>query len=182
MLYKIHTKRLIKKGISLNKNNTSQLSSRIEEFLKKKNRCVVLVVGSPGSGKSTLARFIKQKGFLTIPEKQLVIIDDLRGQDKKKYRKQELPILIRNLRNQVLVLFDYRAALYLKRADIVLLTLIKEEERLRYLKKRSAWGYKTYKRRFYRTPPVPFSYDKKRLYICAGDILNIFNGRQAGSG
>ncbi|HDY87757.1 MAG TPA: hypothetical protein ENH82_06515 [bacterium] len=174
MLYKIHAKSIIKKGIPLNRNNIKQIGSRVTELLSAKGSCQVIFAGGPGSGKSTLARVIKQKGFLNISKKQLVIIDDLQGPDNKKFKKKELPLLVGAYKNRVLLLFDYKAALYLKNADIGIIIVVTEEERLRNLKKRSTWGYKKYKKRFYRIPPVPFTYKQSDTYVCSGNILDIF--------
>ena len=79
MLYKFHAKNLIKKGISLDRDIITQISLKVAEVLAAKGSCQVVVTGGPGCGKSTLARVIKEKGFLNIPKKQLVVIDDLRG-------------------------------------------------------------------------------------------------------
>ncbi|MCK5568072.1 MAG: hypothetical protein KAJ15_00035, partial [Spirochaetes bacterium] len=168
-----NTKRLIKKGIHLNKKNINQLGERIRESLTCKGRCLVAYIGSPGSGKSTIARLIRQHGFLAIPKEQLFVIDDLRGPDNRKYRRKDLPALIETLNNRVLFMFDFRAAIYLKRADIGILALVGEEERLQNLKKRSAWGFKKYKRRYYRTPPIPIAFNKRNIFICLGDVLNL---------
>ena len=173
MLYKINTKRLIKKGVLLNKKNIYQLSERIRESLTSKGRCLVAYIGSPGSGKSTIARLIRQHGFLTIPKEQLFVIDDLRGPENIKYRRKDLPALIETLNNRVLLMFDFRAAIYLKSADIGILALVGEEERLQNLKKRSAWAYKKYKTRWYRMPPVPFSFNKNNFYVCSGKIIDL---------
>ena len=35
------------------------------------------------------------------------------------------------------------------------------------------WGYKKYKKRFYRTPPIPFTYKKSDIYVCSGSVLDI---------
>ena len=173
MLYKLNTKRLIKKGIHLNKKNINQLGERIRESLTSKGRCLIAYIGSPGSGKSTIARLIRQHGFLAIPKEQLFVIDDLRGPDNRKYRRKDLPALIETLNNRVLFMFDFRAAIYLKRADIGILALVGEEERLQNLKKRSAWGFKKYKRRYYRTPPIPIAFNKRNIFICPGDVSDL---------
>ncbi len=174
MLYRLNTKRLINNGIRVNKNNITTISGRITAALNSKGSCMVVFTGGPGCGKSTLARIIKQKGFLNIPKKQMVVIDDLRDHDNKQYTRKDLSFLIDTLKDKVLLLFDYKAALYLKKADICILIVINEEERLSNLKKRSAWGYKRYKKRFYRTPPIPFTYKKSDIYVCSGSILDIF--------
>lgn len=174
MLYKINAKRLINKSTRLNKGNTSSFEKRINDLLTAEGFCRVVFAGAPGCGKSTLARAIKQKGFLNIPKKQMVVIDDLRDHDNKKYNRKDLSFLIDTLKDKVLLLFDYKAAMYLKKADICILIVINEEERLSNLKKRSAWGYKKYKKRFYRTPPIPFTYKKSDIYVCSGRILDIF--------
>ena len=174
MLYRLNTKRLINNGIRVNKNNITEIREKITAALNNKRSCQVVFTGGPGCGKSTLARIIKQRGFLNIPKKQIVIVDDLRGRDNIKYRSKDLPLLNEKLRDKVLLLFDYKADIYLKKADTCILIVINEEERLNNLKKRSAWGYKKYKRRFYRNPPIPFTYKKSNTYICSGNFLDIF--------
>ncbi|MBA7535061.1 hypothetical protein ES705_27311 [subsurface metagenome] len=144
MLYKTNTKRLIKKGIPLNKENVQQINAKIREFLQQKGHCVVAFIGSPGSRKSTLARFARQNGLLSIPEDKLLVIDDLCGPNNERYRRKDLRTLINALNNKVLLLFDFRAALYVKKADIGIIMLISEENRAQNLKRRSAGGYKKY--------------------------------------
>lgn len=174
MLYKINAKRLINKSTHINKGNLIQIEKRITDTLTAKGSCHVVVTGAPGCGKSTLARTIKQKGLLKIPKEQLFIIDDLRGSGRKKYKRKELPILVEALKDQVLLLFDYKAALYLKKADFGVILVIDEKERLNNLRKRSAWGFKKYKNRFYGTPPIPFTFRKRNIYVCSGDVLDTF--------
>lgn len=174
MLYKINAKRLINKSTRLTKGNTNQIEKRINDLLTAEGSCRVIFTGAPGCGKSILARAIKQKGFLNLPKNRLFIIDDLRGPDNKKYKRKELPFLIDAIKGRVLLLFDYKAALYLKKADFCFILDINEEERLNNLKMRSAWGFKKYKSRFYRTPPVPLTFSKNKTYVCSGNVLDTF--------
>jgi replication-associated recombination protein RarA len=174
LLNKINAKRLINKCIRLNKGNTDLLEKRINDLLTAKGCCYAVFTGAPGCGKSTLARAIKQKGFLNLPKDRQLVIDDLRGPDNKKYSRKELSSLIDTIKDRVLLLFDYKAALYIKKADFCLILDIDEEERMNNLKKRSAWGFKKYKSRFYRTPPVPLYYNKNNTFICSGNILYTF--------
>ncbi len=173
MINKINTKILIKKGILLNKQNIALLDRGIKGYLASKGHCLVAYIGSPGSGKSTLAREVRQRGFLSFPKDKLVVVDDLRGTVNKKYRRKDIPALIETLNNRILLMFDFRAALYLRKADIVIIAMVKEEERLQNLKKRSAWGFKKYKRRYYRTPPIPITFNKRNIFICPGEVLDL---------
>jgi predicted ATPase len=175
VLYKINAKRLIKRSVFIDEKGAAQLTGRIRGCLKSNGICVVACAGSPGSGKSTLARLVKEKGFLSIPKEQLFVVDDLKGPGKQRYRRKDLPELINNLNDKVLLLFDYRAALYLKKADIGIIGIVNEEDRLNYLKNRSSWAYKKYKSRYYSVPPVPFTFKNDDIYTYWGYDLGIFD-------
>jgi predicted ATPase len=174
VLYKINAIRLIKKSVTLDEQGVSQLTGRIMECLNSKGRCVIACAGSPGSGKSTLARLVRKRGFLSIPVEKLFVVDDLKGPGKEKYSRKDLPALVNNLKGLVLLLFDYKAALYLKKADIGIIGIVSEKDRLSRLKNRSAWGYKKYRKKFYRVPPIPFNFKKENIYTYPGNNLGVF--------
>lgn len=164
----------MKRAISLEKENVLQIREKVEHYLGSKGHCIVLFIGSPGSGKSTLARYFREHGFFSIPKERLIIIDDLKGPEKKKYNKKELLQVADTLDNRVLLVFDYRAAQYVRNADIGIVLIVSEEERIRNLQKRSSWSLKKYRRSLYRFPPIPFTYNDKSIYILSINSFEIF--------
>ena len=175
MLHRFHAKRLINKGISLNTDNVREFETRINSSLMEKGSCIVAFIGSPGSGKSTLARRFRKEGFLSYPKESIFVIDDLFGPDGERYRRKDLLKLMRVKDKKLFLLFDFRAAKYFPRADIVILLMVAEKERLQNLQRRSSWGYKKYKKGFYSIPPIPFSINESNIYICFQDCLEMFS-------
>lgn len=143
-----------------------ELAAEIERVIEEKGAYTVAVAGSPGTGKSKAARFIREHGFFTIPPEKVFVIDDLRGPEGERYRRQELAGMEERAVGKVLFLFDFRAARYLKRADLGILLQPGEKERIENLKKRSPRSYRRYGKRFYRFPPVPRRFKQGSLYIC----------------
>lgn len=175
LLYKINTKRLVKRAVFLDEKNIVFLEKRIKKAVETKGRCVVAVGGGAGSGKSTLARFIKKQGFLSIPKNELFIVDDLRGPEGERYKRKDLGAIVDSINKKVFLLFDFRAALYLKRADICILFMLEEAERVENLKKRSLGRYNKYKKRYYSVPPTPFSLKTEDTYIVSENIFTILD-------
>lgn len=171
MLYRINGKRLFKRGIYLDKENIPKLIRKIKETVQQKGNCLVCITGSPGSGKSRIANFVKKNGFFSIPQKELLVIDDLRGPNGEQYQKRDLRMIVKTLRGIVILLFDFRAARYLRRADMGIMLRVDEEKRLQNLMNRSNRGYRRYKKKFYRIPPVPFTFNKGNFYICSEGLL-----------
>jgi len=159
------------KGQLLGEKNIPVLKRRIEDTLLKRGRCVVTVAGSPGCGKSTLARRVKEDGFFSIPAEKLFIIDDLRGPGGERYSIRQLKHLMRQAGDKVFLLFDYRAAVYLKNADICIILDLEEEQRLKNLKERSHRGYQRYRGRFYIVSPIPLRWKPEDVYVCKGISL-----------
>jgi len=145
----------------------------------KRGRCVVTFTGGPGCGKSTLARLVEEDGFFSIPAEKLFIIDDLRGPGGERYSKKQLKALIHQVRGKIFLLFDYRAAVYLKNADLCIILDLEEEQRLKNLKERSRRGYRRYRGRFYSVPPIPLRWKPKDVYVCKG--INLLTRNETGA-
>lgn len=187
MFSRIHTKRLIKKAAPFDRETLSCLECFIRDDVKTKGFSLIAIAGSPGTGKSTCARYIAERGFLSFAREQIMVIDDLRNVKSEKdfgyavrgarYRSRELPGLVGQLENKVLFLFDFKAARYLKKVDILILLHVDESERLKNLRSRSERGYKRYNRRMYRTPPIPLGFRSERAFVCRESLLNILRGQ-----
>jgi len=140
MFYKLNTKRLLKKGVYLNKNNFNSLKKDIYDIYEKNGKVVILFIGSPGSGKTKVASWIHNNGFLSLSKDQLCIIDDLCGEDNRRYNKSELKTFTEKIKNKIVIIFDYKAAVYIRNPDLIIYLSIDEKRRLMNLKKRSRRG------------------------------------------
>ena len=112
---------------------------------------------------------------MSIEKDQIYVVDDLKGENGERYTKKTIRELNPSQISKLFILIDYRAARYLKKADIGLYIVLNEKERLSNLKKRSPRSFKRYRKRIYRYPPIPFTYDYKDFYICRENLLNIQN-------
>ncbi len=166
LVHKINALRIIKKALKLDEKNIPSLVRRIEGFFSERGGCVISVTGAPGCGKSTLARRAKEEGLFSIPAEKLFIIDDLRGPEGERYSRRQLKTVIRQAGDKVVLLFDYRAAVYLKNADICIILGLEEEQRLKNLKVRSHRGYRRYRGRFYSISPIPLRWNPQNVYVC----------------
>ncbi len=174
LVRKIYALRIIKKAPNLDEHNTQSLERRIESLFLERGSCVILVTGAPGCGKSTLARRAKEEGFFSTPAERLFIIDDLRGPGGERYSRRQLKTVMRQAGNKVVLLFDYRAAVYLKNADICIILDLEEEQRLKNLKVRSYRGYRRYRSRLYSISPIPLCWNPQNVYVCGN--LGIVTG------
>lgn len=175
MLYRLHAKMIAKKGNAFSKNTKSTIHEIIIKAIQRKGSCILIIAGSPGTGKTFAAKKIIRKGFLSIEKDQTYVVDDLRGENGERYTRMSIRRLNPSQLGKLFILSDYRAARYVRRADIGLYIVLNEEQRLSNLKKRSPRSYKRYRKRFYRYPPIPFSYGYKDFYICMENLQNILN-------
>jgi predicted ATPase len=143
------------------------LEKRINEIMHEQGNCVIAVSGSPGSGKSTIAARVKEEGFLSFGRDTLFVVDDLRGPNGERYSRRDIKKLSGTIPKRILMLFDYRAALYLKRADMCFILRLDEDERIRNLQQRSARSFKKYRNKWYGIPPIPFSFKKEKVFSCS---------------
>jgi hypothetical protein len=175
MLYRLYARWIAKRGINFNSETKSDFESRINEIIKKRKSCTLIVIGSPGTGKTTAAQEFIKHGFLSFYKSQIFIVDDLTGENGERYTKRSVRKLPHAHKAKLLILSDFRAARYIKNADLGLFIVLQEEKRLSNLKKRSRRSIQRYKKRFYKYPPIPFSYDYKDFYICMENLQNILN-------
>ncbi|KPJ84315.1 MAG: hypothetical protein AMS17_16415 [Spirochaetes bacterium DG_61] len=173
MLRRLNAARLVKKGTCLTRKNVDSFIERIKDVIRKNGRCVIAVTGSPGSGKSVYADFFRKKGFFSFPKDSVSVIDDLRGNNDERYSRKELSI---GQDKNILLIFDYRAVLYYRGANFIVILDIGEKKRLENLKNRSMKSYKRYKGFYYRYPPMPFYVDSSRVYILKDDTVELFKG------
>ncbi len=178
LIRKINALRVVSEAQVMGEKAIPVLERRIEDALSKCGRCIIAVAGGPGCGKSTLARRVKEEGLFYIPAEKLLIIDDLRGSAEEHYSRRQLKTVIQKAVDKVVLLFDYRAAVYLKNADICIILDLKEEQRLKNLKARSNRGYRRYRGRFYSVPPIPLRWTPEDVYVC-GDI-GLLTGAEQG--
>ncbi len=167
LIHKINTLRLIGKAQVLGRDNVSSLVRRIESLLSERGSCVIAVTGGPGCGKSTLAHRVKEDGLFSRPAEYFFIIDDLRGPGGERYSRRQLITVTRQARDKVVLLFDYRAAVYLKKADLCIVLVLTEEQRLKNLKARSHRGYRRYRGRLHSVSPVPLRWKPEDVYVCS---------------
>jgi len=158
MVRRIHAKRLIKNGVVLDDKSIEEVKFKLKNIINTHRRALIGILGSPGSGKSTMAKKISEKGFLGIPPEKILLLDDLRDQAGKQYRLRELKRVARSLSDKVLVLVDYRSAVYLRNLDFLIVLPVDEKERLRNLGKRSPRSLKRYGKARYSVPPIRLCY------------------------
>ncbi len=173
LLYKLNTKRLIDKCVDLGNKNSLSIVTKINKILLRNRNCVIAVAGSPGSGKSTVARWIKDRGFLSFSREKLFVVDDLRGPNGERYSRRDVRSLGGALRDRIIMIFDYRAALYLKNADLCFVLQLNEDERKRNLQLRTSRAFKKYSGKFFRFPPVPFTFTRQNIYSCSKNFLKL---------
>jgi hypothetical protein len=172
-IYRLYAGWLYKRGRVLHKSTIDAFELHIQEIMEKKGSCTITVIGSPGTGKSTAARVVRAGGLFSIPKEKIVVVDDLFGEKGERYRVKDLKSMSGTLTGKLLILFDYRAARYLKNADIGLILMVGESERLSNLGKRSPRSLKRYRKKFYRMPPIPFTYKPLNTYVCGEDIVEM---------
>ncbi len=175
MLHRLHAKTIATRGTILNTNTKTVLHEKIVKTIQRKGTCILIITGSPGIGKTSTAKEIIRNGFMSIEKEQIYVVDDLTGENGERYTKKTIRELNPSPLCKLFILIDYRAARYLKKADIGLYLLLHEGERLSNLKNRSPRSYKRYHKRIYRYPPIPFSYDCNDVFICRENLLNIVN-------
>jgi hypothetical protein len=173
LLYKLNTKRLIDKCVDLGNENSLSLVTKINEIVLQNGNCVIAVAGSPGSGKSTIARWIKDRGFLTFSREKLFVVDDLRGPDGERYRRRDVRSLGNSLRDKIIMIFDYRAAIYLRKADLCFVLQLNEDERRRNLRRRTSRAFNKYSGKFFRFPPVPLTFTRQNIYNCSKTFIKM---------
>jgi hypothetical protein len=175
VLRRYKTAGLARRAARDTRNSAVSLRDRIVRIVEEKGRCVVAVAGSPGSGKSRCAVYIGEKGVFSYPARSITVIDDLRTSEGLKLARGGLANTLRNDASTLVFLFDYRAALYLRRADVCVLVVPLEESRLENLKRRSRRSSLRYGGWRYRYPPFPLLPPYPRfLFVCTGDPLALF--------
>jgi len=175
MLYRLYARWIAKRSINFNSETKSDFESRINEIIKKKKSCTLIVIGSPGTGKTRASQEFTTHGFLSYDKRQIYVIDDLTGENGERYTKKSIRKLTHTHKATLLIFSDFRAARYIRDADIGLFILLHEEKRLSNLKKRSQRSLKRYKKRFYKYPPVPFTYNYEKFYVCRDTLLNVLH-------
>lgn len=175
MLYRLYARWIAKRGINFNSETKSDFESRIKKIIKKRKSCTLIVIGSPGTGKTTAAQEFIKNGFLSFYKSQIYIVDDLTGENGERYTKKSIRKLPHAHKAKLLILSDFRAARHIKNADLGLFIVLQEEKRLSNLKKRSRRSLKRYKKRFYKYPPIPFTYNYEKFYVCRDTLLNVLH-------
>jgi len=175
MIYRLHARGIGKKGDIFNEDSISSFESRVKKILDNKGICTLIIIGSPGTGKTSAAKEFIRRGFLSFEKEKTYVIDDLRGENGERYTKKSIRHFDHLQYGKLLILIDYRAAWYLKNADIGLFITLNEDKRLMNLKSRSPRSLRRYKKRFYRNPPIPYTYNYKDFYICKENLLTILN-------
>lgn len=176
MLRRLNGARLRKKGTCLTRQNVDSFVERIKDVIQKNGHCVVAVAGSPGSGKSTCADFIRKNGFFSFSKEDVRVIDDLRGDNHKQYRRKAIKRFSSVQKKNLMFIFDYRSAVYVRKAHIIIILYVEERRRLGYLEKRSWKSYKRYRGFYYKYPPIPLCVDPSRVYIWKDDMIELFKG------
>jgi Cdc6-like AAA superfamily ATPase len=176
MLHRLHAKWIAKRGMTFNSETKGDLESCIDEIIQRKKSCTLIVIGSPGTGKTTASQEFIKHGFLSYDKSKIYVIDDLTGENGERYTKKSIRKVTHTHEATLLILSDFRAARYIRNADIGLFIVLHEEKRLSNLKKRSQRSLKRYKNRFYRYPPVPFTYNYEKFYVCHDTLLNTLHG------
>ena len=164
-IHKLHALRVLKSSPVLDKRTVGILARRVEEIRTEGGKFLVAIAGGPGCGKSTLARHVKKQGLLTRPPEEFFVIDDLRGPEGERYSKRQVRTVIDTVADKTVLLFDYRAAEYVKNADLVIILAVDEDRRIRNLKNRSHRGYRKYRGRMFSVSPIPLRL-KSEVYIC----------------
>lgn len=175
MLRRYKTAILARRATCSTRNSAVSLRESIADIIDENGRCIVAVAGSPGSGKSRCAGYIRENGVFSYSSRSITVIDDLRTQQGLKIARGGLADRLKNDSNPLVFLFDYKAALYLRRADVCVLVVPPEESRMENLKRRSMRSYRRYGGGRYRYPPYPLlPPSPKTLVVCTGDPLALF--------
>jgi len=155
----------IKKAVKLDEKNINLFEYKLRNKVIDKGFAILAIVGPPGSGKTTISNKIINDGFLTFKNEEIMVIDDLIGPESIKYKKRDLKRPENICKRKLLIISDFRAAVYLKRLDFIILLKMDEDKRLENLKKRESRKYKLYKKWYFQIPPIPLRFIKKDLYL-----------------
>jgi hypothetical protein len=179
-IHKLHALQLLSSAPVLDARTIMSLTRRMEKVRTEEGKCVIAVVGGPGCGKSTLARHVKKEGLICRPPEDFFVIDDLRGPDGERYSKRQVREVVGKIRNKIVLLFDYRAAVYLRDADFCIVLAVDENRRIQNLKNRSSRSYKKYRNSIFKVSPMPLRW-KEDVYICREmDLLKCTEKRGTG--
>lgn len=162
---KLHTRQLLTRAPVLDERSVEILTRRLKTLRTEEEKYLIAITGGPGCGKSTLARHVKREGLFARPPQDFFVIDDLRGPEGERYSKRGLKELIEKKRNKIILVFDYRAAEYVRDANLCIVLVVDENRRIQNLKNRSHRGYRRYGNRMFSVSPIPLK-RKSDVYIC----------------
>ena len=171
MLRRLKAARAARRATPLTRETVGLLQDRIGKIVAERGRCVIAVAGSPGSGKSRCARRIRERGVFSYPPRSVTVIDDLKTSEGTRVSRGGLNKALQADGRVLGFLFDYRAALYLRRADLCILLMAPEGARLDNLRKRSPRSRERYGKARYRLTPLPlFPPRPGLLFVCTEDL------------
>jgi len=171
MLRRLKAARAARRATPLKRETVGLLRDRIGEIVAERGRCVIAVAGSPGSGKSRCARRIGERGVFSYPPRSVTVIDDLKTPEGTRVSRGGVYKALQAEGRVLGFLFDYRAALYLRRADLCILLMAPEGARLDNLRKRSLRSRERYGKAHYRLIPLPlFAQRPGSLFVCTEDL------------
>ena len=149
---------LLKRAVNLH-DNWKYFKEEVERVRQEKNRVVIALIGAPGSGKSSFVRKLINKNI-----ENLYVIDDLKDMYGRRLSVNDVNSIVKNFKGGVLILSDYRAAVYLKDLDIIIAVAVSEDKRYENLRSRKS-RKKIYRGFLYRYPPIPFKFFNKPMFI-----------------
>jgi hypothetical protein len=177
MLRRLKAARAARGATPLTRETIGLLQDRIGKIVAERGRCVIAVAGSPGSGKSRCASRIGERGVFSYPPRSVTVIDDLKTPEGTRVSRGGLYKALHAEGRILGFLFDYKAALYLRRADLCILLMVTEGARLDNLRKRSPRSRKRYGKARYRFTPLPlFAPHPGSLFVCTEDLATLLEG------